>query len=124
MTRVARLRVTTASPEPAARDLAEQGEASLTIGRGAEAGWRFDEPDLSRVHARIGWAGGRLELEDLGSRNGTALNGARLAARTTAALKTGDRLRVGPVAIHVALVEETDGTLCSPIAVDATMLST
>jgi EmrB/QacA subfamily drug resistance transporter len=49
--------------------------------------------ELSRRHARIGRRGGEVTLEDLGSTNGTFLNGRRI--QRPEALSAGDRIRVG-----------------------------
>ena len=62
---------------------AESGEGSLG-----------DDPELSRRHARLYRdAGGRLTIEDLGSANGTFVNGVRVSEPT--ALELGDSVRVG-----------------------------
>ena len=50
------------------------------------------DPTASRSHARITKAGGNWYVEDLGSENGTALNGARVGRER---LTDGDQLRVG-----------------------------
>lgn len=51
-------------------------EAALVIGRGDEAGWVILDEDLSRTHAEIrrGWDG--VSVRDLGSKNGTRVEGA------------------------------------------------
>lgn len=65
-----------------------------TIGRaGGAADIEIDDGKASKLHARFAEADGGWQIEDLGSRNGTALNGARLAA--AAALTPGDRVRIG-----------------------------
>ena len=58
-------------------------EAELLIGRAApeEAGRLGDDPELSRRHARASRAAnGQLTIEDLGSANGTFVNGERIDA--------------------------------------------
>jgi pSer/pThr/pTyr-binding forkhead associated (FHA) protein len=50
---------------------------------------------ISRHHARITGEGGRVLVEDLGSKNGTSLNGRRLVS--SEALSGGDELRIGMV---------------------------
>jgi DNA-binding winged helix-turn-helix (wHTH) protein len=57
-----------------------QGET--IIGRGEEADVVVDSVDVSRRHARITVSGGRAVLEDLGSKNGTILNGQPISAPT------------------------------------------
>ena len=54
---------------------------------------------ISRQHAEIERAGGALVLRDLGSTNGTFVNGVKVAGDVT--LKTGDRVQFGDVAFRV-----------------------
>ncbi len=75
-------------------------EAELAIGRAAENDLQLIDPGLSRHHARVAIAAdGTATLADLGSTNGTFLNGARLFPREPAPLRDGDRLRLGPVVV-------------------------
>jgi len=76
------------------------GPASVRIGRDAPCEVRIDDPSVSRMHARID-IGAKCAIEDLGSRNGTRVNGALLAAGARATLSPGMVLTVGDV---VALV--------------------
>src|SRR5436305_5942428 len=64
----------------------------LTVGRGA-ADLVIDDPSVSRIHAVFRSAGDAIEVEDLGSRNGTKVNGEPIAAVT--ALRPGDSVEVG-----------------------------
>jgi len=66
--------------------------AELVIGRAPESGLLLEEELTSRRHARILWEGGAPVIEDLGSTNGTFVNGERVARR---ALVEGDRILVG-----------------------------
>jgi len=52
--------------------------ASTTIGRSQECNLPIDEPGLSRIHARMIPAGDGVQLEDLGSTNGTYINDERV----------------------------------------------
>jgi len=54
--------------------------APLLIGRGADCGLVCANPALSRHHARITYDGDRWRLEDLGSANGTTVDGRTIAA--------------------------------------------
>ena len=67
----------------------------LQIGRSAgDEGRLGDDPEISRQHARIARdAQGQLVVEDLGSTNGTYVNGQRVAAREL--LRPDDRIRIG-----------------------------
>jgi pSer/pThr/pTyr-binding forkhead associated (FHA) protein len=70
-----------------------------TIGRGAQADFVFDAPLVSRLHCRLtGDASGQLVMDDLGSTNGTSVNGTPTAR---AVLRHGDVLTVGRVTLTV-----------------------
>jgi pSer/pThr/pTyr-binding forkhead associated (FHA) protein len=70
-----------------------------TIGRGAGCQVMLPEPMVSQLHARLFRSGKDLQVEDLGSTNGTFLNGRKIGP--AAKLKKGDRIRVGPVELEV-----------------------
>jgi hypothetical protein len=65
----------------------------LVIGRGSMCQMTIDDPMLSRRHVRIDLRDSTPRIEDLGSRNGTQLNGLPLIGR--AELADGDRIRIG-----------------------------
>ena len=73
----------------------------LVIGRDVSgAGMLSDDHELSRRHARIARdAGGRLTIEDLGSSNGTFVNGERVRDRQV--LRVGDAVRIGATTLQV-----------------------
>ena len=62
------------------------------IGRGPEVDLVFPDAAMSKEHASLEWADGRLRLRDLGSMNGIRVNG---AAVQVADLKHGDRFQLG-----------------------------
>lgn len=64
-----------------------------TIGRGDDATWVILDEDLSREHVEIirGWEG--VMVRDLGSKNGTRIDGVRLSG--VAPLRDGARIEVG-----------------------------
>ncbi|MDX6223908.1 MAG: hypothetical protein QOE64_284 [Frankiales bacterium] len=65
----------------------------VVLGRGAEADIRVDDPGVSRAHAELRRIGdGEHEVTDLGSTNGTFVNGHRVARQR---LSDGDRLELG-----------------------------
>jgi hypothetical protein len=88
-----------ASPVPAALpgwgELSEhRGERSfalfdnrVVVGRSSDADITLDDPEVSRHHAVLFRQGGRLWIADLGSSNGTAVNGHQLGS---------DAIEVGP----------------------------
>jgi len=70
-------------------------EGENVLGRGEDARVRIDSPKASRRHARIVVTGAEATLEDLGSKNGTFLRGARLMR--SEAIYDGDEIVIGPV---------------------------
>ena len=68
------------------------------IGRG-EADIVIDDPKLSRRHAVVRTVEGGLEVEDLGSLNGTEVDGRRIAGAVR--LQGGERIRVCATTIEV-----------------------
>lgn len=62
------------------------------VGRGEDSDPQFIDPRVSRTHARIVVYRGSARIEDLGSTDGTYLNGDRV---TASELKNGDKLRFG-----------------------------
>jgi hypothetical protein len=74
------------------------GPGGLSIGRVAANDLVLASPDVSRQHARILLAGDAASLADLGSTNGTWLEGRRLEG--SAALMPGARFSIGPFAFH------------------------
>jgi pSer/pThr/pTyr-binding forkhead associated (FHA) protein len=65
-----------------------------TIGRSPGAEFMVDAALVSRVHCRLTAGATELQVTDLGSTNGTFVNGKRISE---AMLKEGDRLGVGRV---------------------------
>jgi predicted component of type VI protein secretion system len=71
----------------------ELSETEITVGRDIHAGIVINVPEVSRRHARFRLDPGGYVLEDLGSTNGTFVNGQRLVAPTL--LRSGDTIRFG-----------------------------
>jgi len=69
------------------------GRRELVLGRDPECDWWVDDPRVSREHARISDEEGEHLLEDLGSRNGTRVNGALVTHAV--ALRDGDVIELG-----------------------------
>ena len=65
---------------------------STIIGRGDQATLRLPDVGISRRHARLDFDGGQVVLTDLGSTNGTMVNGQRVSA---VALNPGDMIQLG-----------------------------
>ena len=76
-------------------------QAFTTLGRGAANTIVVPDTFASAEHALISWHSGQWWLEDLGSRNGTRLNGETVSAPTV--LSAGDAISVGQVEFRFRL---------------------
>ena len=74
-------------------------DQATVIGRVAPGGLQLADPEVSRNHAEVSPEGDALSIRDLGSANGTFVNGARISAPTR--LKSGDSIRVGNTQFQV-----------------------
>jgi pSer/pThr/pTyr-binding forkhead associated (FHA) protein len=74
----------------------------IVIGRDSTNGVVINDSEVSRKHARLTFQGGKYVLEDLGSTNGTFVNGQRLAG--PAVLRNGDVISFGE---QIVLMFET-----------------
>lgn len=73
-------------------------EASISIGRLAENALQIEDASVSSQHAELTLGdGGDYSLTDLGSTNGTQLNGRELAEGEAHSLKGGDKVRFGHI---------------------------
>ena len=72
----------------------------MVIGRGRSADVVIAEPTISRAHVAIGWDGDGFFMQDLGSTNGTRVNGDR---GSRVRLADGDELQLGKLSLHVSL---------------------
>ncbi|HEX5714627.1 MAG TPA: GGDEF domain-containing protein [Thermoanaerobaculia bacterium] len=78
---------------------------SLEIGRSSSVAISLPEVmSISRKHARLRYVGSVVTVEDLGSTNGTYVNGQAIHGRTV--LKTGDRFQTA--AVHFKFLHEQD----------------
>ncbi len=68
----------------------------LIIGRGRDADIRVQGDGISRQHAKLKIVADAVALEDLGSTNGSFVNGERVATRT---LEDGDKIQLGSATI-------------------------
>ena len=96
------------SPGPQTRMSYPIGGNSVVIGRGNEADWQLDDPDmyLSRKHCVIALSDGQLMATDT-SRGGTFVDGADQAVGTgnAVALTDGMRQRMGDFVFRVDLAK-------------------
>lgn len=107
-------------PEGLPFDHPFQGD-SLVVGRAADADLTLADPFLSRRHSRFYRAGSTVFVEDLGSRNGTLLNGQKVLEPSP--LAVGDTIKISgslltlqeeaPPAHRVTQVDDVleDGTI-------------
>jgi pSer/pThr/pTyr-binding forkhead associated (FHA) protein len=84
---------------PAAAGRVLPVEGPTLIGRGPDADVSFDDPFISDHHVRFDRVEGRLVIEDLGSTNGTQVNGLPVVGRRS--LDRGDVIRVGQTIMEV-----------------------
>ena len=66
--------------------------ATTTLGRGADADLRIDDPGISRQHAQLRRSGGDVTIVDLGSTNGVLVDGEPVSE---ARLRDGSRVQLG-----------------------------
>lgn len=83
---------------------------TVTIGRNPDNAICLDNHKVSRQHARISGENGRYFIEDLGSSNGTLLNGQRVEQKTS--LQVGDRLTVGDTLFELAGRAQPEPAAC------------
>jgi pSer/pThr/pTyr-binding forkhead associated (FHA) protein len=92
-------------PEDAGLTFRMLPNALKTMGRAPRADFVVDAALVSRVHCRFTSDGRQLEIEDLGSTNGTFVNG-RKVGKTL--LADGDKLTIGRVEFIVNTASTTD----------------
>ena len=73
----------------------------MTIGRDPGATLVLDHDTISRRHAEISYDNGSYLLRDLGSKNGTFLNGERLEPNAVRVLQARDRVRIGTLLTYM-----------------------
>ena len=70
----------------------EVHKPNVSMGRAEPSDWIFPDDTLSKEHAALEFVDGGMRLRDLGSMNGTTVNGAETKS---AELKNGDRFQLG-----------------------------
>jgi pSer/pThr/pTyr-binding forkhead associated (FHA) protein len=81
-------------------------KAVVRIGRTDDAEIRLPNGEVSREHARVFQVGQDFFVEDLGSRNGTRVNGARIGRHR---LRSGEGLQIGPYTLQFEADAPADG---------------
>ncbi|MDP1545833.1 MAG: FHA domain-containing protein [Anaerolineales bacterium] len=89
-------------------------KSEIIIGRDDSADVTIPASAVSRRHARLTLENGNYALEDLGSSNGTFLNGKKLTERCS--LKSGDLIRLGQIVnlVYHAPSTELEKTMVRP----------
>lgn len=82
---------------------------SITIGRSEDCDLQLDDTHLSRRHLRIESVNDAIYLTDLGSSNGTFLEGKRLPPNQRTQLSTGHYFSVGDIILMVTALETAKG---------------
>jgi ABC-type multidrug transport system ATPase subunit/pSer/pThr/pTyr-binding forkhead associated (FHA) protein len=85
------------TPMTGLRKIDLRQRARLNIGRSPENDLQLDYPTISRRHARISRTGERYVIEDLGSSNGTFVNGESIDPGKPFPLHPGNTMRIGPI---------------------------
>jgi hypothetical protein len=119
--------VTDLSPQASSRQPAgvccwivwEHGQVALPsgahlLGRDADVAVWLESPSVSRHHARITILGADATIEDLESKNGTYVQGARLTGPSP--LADGDDIRLGSVELRFRRFERGGSTQTQPPA--------
>jgi pSer/pThr/pTyr-binding forkhead associated (FHA) protein len=93
-------------------------EGDVVIGRSPYCSMIIDNETLSRVHASVSMVGDGVgdgvEIRDLGSSNGTYVNGVRITGATQ--VKPGDEIMLGKVKIWIEIASERISTKTGQIA--------
>jgi pSer/pThr/pTyr-binding forkhead associated (FHA) protein len=93
-------------------------EARFLIGRSDECHLRPNSELVSRVHCQVTVDGETVRLRDLGSSNGTIVNGERLSDEVV--INDGDLVQVGPLGFQVILVRDLSAAPAASPAVTPT----
>ena len=75
-----------------------QGDADLVIGRGEGCDLALRDDTVSRHHAKLSFRSGGWVIQDLGSTNGTRVNGRRVGRSQ---LRPGDRVELGTRVLRI-----------------------
>ncbi|HTR50881.1 MAG TPA: sigma 54-interacting transcriptional regulator [Kofleriaceae bacterium] len=86
----------------------------VTFGRSRGATVNVESEKVSRMHARVRRTGDAIEVEDLGSRNGTRVNGDKIEG--VRRVGSGDEISIGPI---LAVVGVTSGLRHASLVADA-----
>src|SRR3954468_7480542 len=80
----------------------------LFAGRSSSTDIFIDENLVSRRHAKFAWVGDEVKVQDLGSTNGTFVNGRRVTGST---LQSGDKVQIGQTLMKVYFSDDPSADL-------------
>lgn len=101
------LKTTTAKLPQVIKGSIDPKSGSATVGRSRDNGIIIDHPSVSNFHAAFSrTADSSLWLADLGSSNGTFVNGVQVLSNERKFVKAGDRVRFGDVDTELEISEE------------------
>ena len=86
---------------------------SVVVGRGVATDIAIYDPTISRRHAELTARGDAIEVKDLGSSNGTCINGSRVA---TGRLLANDSVTFGKVTYRVKEIRPAAALRALPVA--------
>jgi methylglyoxal synthase len=105
--------------------LATKIDYECTVGRSPNSGLVLDSPDVSRLHGKFFLQNGNYYFSDLGSRNGSIVNGRMAQTNQSHMLKAGDVVRIGEFVLImediIPVPEELPATVFGGI--DATVIA-
>jgi len=81
--------------------------ADHILGRGERCDTRYSRPEVSQPHARVNWQNGRWYVRDLGSANGTTVDG-RVLRGGQAPLGRGQRIALGGGVVELELIDDAE----------------
>lgn len=85
------------------------------LGRSPHSDLFLDSPDLSRIHGKFSRESGEYYFTDLGSSNGSLVNGYLATANQKYRLCPGDRVRVGTFEMEFQAEAKQERTVCNPL---------
>ena len=103
------------------REYALTGE-TIAIGRATDNQVVLSDPLVSRHHARLEWADGVHHIIDLGSANGTRINGAEIEPKEQHPLKEGDTITIGGFTLALRLPPTAEEVTRVPTSLRQTTL--